>query len=70
VIYVPFVQVNVWAGMSPENKQKIVEGITQVFTDMGIPSQATNVMIVEIPKENWATGGKLHSVIPPDFSQK
>ncbi|MCW4000204.1 MAG: tautomerase family protein [Candidatus Bathyarchaeota archaeon] len=62
-------QVNVWAGMSPENKQKVVEGITRVFTDMGIPSQATTVMILEVPKENWASGGKLHSQAPPDLSR-
>lgn len=60
----PVVQVSVWAGMSSENKKKTVEGIAKVFTDMGIPSQATTVIIVEIPRENWATGGKLHSETP------
>ena len=60
----PVVQVSVWAGMSSENKKKIVEGITKVFTDMGIPSQATTIIIAEIPRENWATGGKLHSETP------
>ena len=60
----PVVQVSVWAGMSSENKKKIVEGITKVMTDLGIPSQATTVIIVEIPRENWATSGKLHSETP------
>ncbi len=60
----PVVQVSVWAGMSQENKKKIVEGITKVMTDLGIPSQATTVIIAEIPRENWATGGKLHSETP------
>jgi 4-oxalocrotonate tautomerase len=60
----PFVQVTVWAGMSPENKKKVVEGITKVFDGMGIPSQATTVVIVEVPRENWATAGKLHSETP------
>ena len=60
----PIVQVSVWAGMSQENKKKIVEGITKVMTDLGIPSQATTVIIAEIPRENWATGGKLHSEMP------
>jgi len=58
------VQVSVWAGMRSENKKKVVEGITKVFVDMGIPSQATTVIIAEIPMENWATGGKLHSETP------
>jgi 4-oxalocrotonate tautomerase len=67
VIYVPVVQVNVWAGMSQENKKKIVEGITQVFEGIGIPAQATTVMIVELPRENWGSGGKLHTELslPP-----
>jgi 4-oxalocrotonate tautomerase len=55
------VQVTVWSGLSLENKKKIVEGITKVFTDIGIPSQATTIVIDEIPRDNWATGGKLHS---------
>ncbi len=57
----PIVQVTVWAGMSQENKKKNVEGITKIFEGMGIPSQATTVVIVEVPKGNWASGGKLHS---------
>jgi 4-oxalocrotonate tautomerase len=64
VIGVPFVQVNVWSGITPENKKKIVEGITKVFEDIGIPTQATTVVIYEIPRENWATAGKLHSETP------
>jgi 4-oxalocrotonate tautomerase len=63
-MYVPFVQVTVWAGMSSENKKKVVEGITKVFDNIGIPSQATTVVIDEIPRENWATAGKLHSETP------
>jgi 4-oxalocrotonate tautomerase len=72
VIYVPIVQVTVWSGMSPENKKKVVEGITKVFTEIGIPSQATTVVITEIPRENWATAGKLHSETPwnPNTPQK
>ena len=57
----PVVQVNVWSGMSLENKKKLVEGITRVLEDIGIPKEATTVVICEEPKENWATGGKLHS---------
>jgi 4-oxalocrotonate tautomerase len=65
VIVMPFVQVSVWAGMSPENKKKVVEGITKIFESIGVPSQAIHVAILEIPQQNWATGGKLHSETPP-----
>ncbi|MEM2465082.1 MAG: tautomerase family protein [Candidatus Bathyarchaeia archaeon] len=55
------VQVSVWAGMSIESKRKIVEGITKVFEDIGIPREAVEIIIYETPKTNWATGGQLHS---------
>jgi len=57
----PVVQVNVWSGMSLENKKKLAEGITNVLEGLGIPREAVIVIICEAPKENWASGGKLHS---------
>jgi 4-oxalocrotonate tautomerase len=57
----PVVQVSVWAGMSKENKKKVVEGITRVLEELGIPREAITVIIYEAPKTNWASGGKLHS---------
>ena len=57
------VQVSVWAGISEENKKKIVEGITRVLEELGIPKEAVTVIIYETPKTNWATGGQLHSKI-------
>ena len=57
----PVVQVSVWVGMSKESKRKIVEGITKVFEDIGIPKEAVEIIIYETPKTNWATGGQLHS---------
>jgi 4-oxalocrotonate tautomerase len=57
----PVVQVSVWAGMSEENKKKVVEGMTRVLMDLGIPRDAVTVIIYEAPKANWATGGQLHS---------
>jgi 4-oxalocrotonate tautomerase len=58
---VPVVQVTVWAGMSEENKKKIVEGFTKVLEEMGIPGEAVTVIVYEVSKGNWASGGKLHS---------
>lgn len=57
----PLVQVSVWEGMSPENKKKTVEGITKVLEDLGIPRDAITVIIYEVPRTNWATGGRQHS---------
>jgi len=57
----PLVQVSVWAGMSEEAKKKVAEGMTRVFTDLGIPKDAVTIIFYEVPKTNWATGGDLHS---------
>ena len=57
----PVVQVSVRAGISEENKKKVVEGMTKVLEELGIPSEAITVILYEVPKGNWASGGKLHS---------
>jgi 4-oxalocrotonate tautomerase len=57
----PVIQVTVWEGVSQENKKKIVQGVTKVFEDLGIPKEAVTIVIYEAPKSNWATGGELHS---------
>jgi 4-oxalocrotonate tautomerase len=57
----PLIQVTVWEGMSPENKKKTVEGITKVFEDLGVHKEGVEIVIYEVPKSNWATGGQLHS---------
>ncbi|MDK6028856.1 2-hydroxymuconate tautomerase family protein [Ignisphaera sp. 4213-co] len=57
----PIVHVYMWSGVSREAKKKIVEGITQVFESIGVPKQAVEIVIHEIPKENWGIGGELAS---------
>ena len=57
----PVVQVSVWKGISLDNKKRIVEGVTKVFEDLGIPKEAVTIVIYEASKSNWATGGQLHS---------
>lgn len=57
----PVVQISVWAGISQENKKKMVEGITKVIEELGVPREAITIIIEEIPITNWASGGSLHS---------
>lgn len=61
VAELPVVQVSLWAGISEESKKKVVGGITRVLEELGIPREAVTVIIYEVPKTNWATGGQLHS---------
>ncbi|MEM1830110.1 MAG: tautomerase family protein [Desulfurococcaceae archaeon] len=57
----PLVEVTVWAGVNLEVKKRLAEGMTKVFEELGIRREAVTVVIREVPKENWATGGQLHS---------
>ena len=57
----PVVTVEMWEGRTIEQKKKLVEGLTSVMTNMGIPPQAVHIIIKDNPKHNWATGGKLAS---------
>ncbi len=54
----PVVHVYVWKGFSNEAKRKTIAGITKVFEELGIPSYAVEVIIHEVPKENWGVGGE------------
>ena len=62
----PVVQVSAWAGITKENKNKIVVGMTKVLKDLGIPKNAITIIINEVPKTNWATGGIIASELKVD----
>jgi 4-oxalocrotonate tautomerase len=54
----PVVHVYMWSGRPGEVKEKVIEGITKVFTDIGVPREAVTVIIHEISRDNWGMGGK------------
>ncbi|MGQ9588630.1 MAG: tautomerase family protein [Thermoplasmata archaeon] len=54
----PIVHVHVWKGFSDEAKKKVIAGMTKVLVDMGIPAEAVEVVIHEIPKTDWGVGGE------------
>ena len=57
----PVVSVEMWEGRTIEQKKQLVEGITSVMVDMGVPAEATIVIIKDNPKHNWGMGGKIAS---------
>ncbi|HEX7392809.1 MAG TPA: tautomerase family protein [Thermoplasmata archaeon] len=61
VARMPTVIVNMWPGRDDSAKRRIVEGITNVFENEKIPRDAVEILLIEIPKNNWASGGRLHS---------
>ena len=54
----PVVHVHLWKGFSEERIKELIEGITNVFVKTGIPTQAVEVIIHEIPKTHWGIDGK------------
>jgi len=52
------VHVNVWKGFGKEKAKTVIKNITKVFVDLGIPAQAVEVIIHEIPRSHWGTGGE------------
>jgi 4-oxalocrotonate tautomerase len=54
----PIIHVYVWKGFSKEAKKKVMAGMTRVFVDLGVPAEAVEVVIHEVPKEDWGVGGE------------
>ena len=52
------VHVYMWIGKPREVKERIVKGITGVFKEVRIPREAVEVVIHEVPRENWDVGGE------------
>ena len=53
----PVVHVNVWEGFGQKRAKTVIQKITKVFVDLGIPEQAVEVIVHEIPKSHWGIGG-------------
>ncbi len=62
----PVVIVEMWEGRTIDQKRKLVEGITTSFTDIGVPREAVQVIVNDVPRHNWAIAGKLASDAPPE----
>ncbi|MGB9659629.1 MAG: tautomerase family protein [Nitrososphaerales archaeon] len=66
----PIIHVYVWKGFSNEAKKKVIAGITKLFTEIGVPAEAVEVIMHEVSKEDWGVGGeqaseKLKHIQPP-----
>jgi len=54
----PIIHVNVWEGFGQEKAKITIQNITKVFADLGIPTQAVEVIVHEIQKSHWGIGGE------------
>lgn len=54
----PIVHVNFWEGVGQEKVKALIQNITKVIADLGVPAQAVEVIVHEIPKTHWGIGGE------------
>jgi 4-oxalocrotonate tautomerase len=55
----PVVRIDMWAGRTKEQKKKLIESVTKAVCDsIGCPTEAVQIVINDIPKENWGDKGK------------
>jgi 4-oxalocrotonate tautomerase len=54
----PIIHVNVWKGFGEEKAKTVIQKITEVFVDLGIPAHAVEVIVHEIQKSHWGIGGE------------
>ena len=58
----PTYHIELFEGRSVEEKRKLVEAVTRVTTDvLGSSPESVDILITDVKRENWATGGKLWS---------
>jgi len=54
----PVVIVEMWEGRTEEQKEKLIKGITRAFEEIGVKAEWLNIIIHDVPKRNWGTGGQ------------
>jgi 4-oxalocrotonate tautomerase len=65
------VRIDMWSGRSHEVKQALIENVTKAVVDaVGCPTEAVEIVIYEVDKANWATGGVSHADKFPDPAAK
>jgi len=56
----PFVTIDILEGRTVEQKRKLVKAVASAVAEsIGCPEEAVEIVIRDVPKTNWSTGGKL-----------
>jgi len=63
----PVVRIDLWKGRDKEKKEELIEKITYAVVDaIGSSTEAVQVIINEVDKDNWGIGGTPASIKFPD----
>ena len=58
----PTYHIEMFEGRTPEQKKKLVAEVTRVTGEvLGGSAESVDIIINEVKRDNWATGGKLWS---------
>ncbi len=58
----PTYHIEMMEGRTLDQKKRLVEAITRVTVEvLGVKPESVDILIADIQRENWATGGKLWS---------
>lgn len=58
----PVVSVRIGRGRPVETKRRLAAAVTRAVADsLDVPAEWVTVLIEEYDRDNWATGGELHS---------
>lgn len=58
----PTINIQLFEGRTPEQKRKLVMSITEATCkSLGCDTSSVDIILHEVKRENWATGGKLWS---------
>jgi 4-oxalocrotonate tautomerase len=62
----PVVVIEMWEGRTPEQKEKLIKGVTKAFEEsLGTKPESLHIVIHDVPKINWGTRGQQASKLPP-----
>jgi len=60
----PVINIDLWEGRDKDTKAKLIVSVTKAVTEsIGCPADAVQVILNEVPKENWGLAGKQASDI-------
>ncbi|WP_338473003.1 2-hydroxymuconate tautomerase [Niallia sp. XMNu-256] len=55
----PFIQINIVEGRSPEKKEKLIAEVSELVSDvLEAPLESVRVMIQEMQPEHWGIAGE------------
>jgi len=58
----PILRVSLWSGRTKEQKAELAKALTDTMVQVAkVPVQSVTIQFEDLPKENWASGGKLHT---------